>query len=226
MRRFTFPALLTIALAVGAAPVAAQVISVPKGGLTRDPMLFVSGGIGLLAVQGVFDGTTQTGWDFSQALEYHAALEFSMGRGSAIGVTMAYARVPLSYQKLVNTPGGGQGVLATDAHVNAWMLGGEFTLGPGSPGFHQVIVVNAGVISFENFHADRGAGQLEPRRDIDPRVGIGYGFGYGLKSRGEVYLVQEYGVALHQSEGLSGNDRRQYQQQTTRLGFRIGLGGR
>ncbi|HEX2780042.1 MAG TPA: hypothetical protein VHM30_11110 [Gemmatimonadaceae bacterium] len=226
MRRLRLPALLIIGLACGSAPAAAQVISVPKGGLTRDPALFVSGGIGLLAVQGVFDGTTQTGWDFSQALEYHAALEFGMARGSAIGVSLGYARVPLSYQRLVNTPGGGQGVLATDAHVSAWTLGGEFTLGPGSPGFHQVIVVNAGVIAFQNFHGDGGVGELPPKRDIDPRIGIGYGFGYGLKSRGEVYLVQEYGVALHQSEGLSGSDRRQYQQQTTRLGFRIGLGSR
>ena len=224
MRRLAlFTSLLALTLA---APVArAQVIKVPKGGLSRDPAGFVSAGIGLVALQGLFDGTTQTGWDFSQALEYHGALEYGLGRGSAIGVTASYANVPLSYQQLVNTPGG-SGVVATNAHVNVYDIGAQFTLGPGTTGFHQVIVVNAGVIAFENFHADAGGGRLQPQRDLDPRLGIGYGFGYGFARRGEVYLVQEYGVALHQSTGLSGSDRRQYQQQTTRLGFRVGIGSR
>lgn len=228
--------LLALALLLDAPVARAQVISVPKGGLKKDPAGFVSGGIGLLSLQGIFDGTTQTGWDFSQALEYHAALEYGLGRGSTVGVTATYANVPLSYQQLVNTPGG-SGVVATDAHVNVYDIGAQFTLGPGTPGFHQVVVINAGVIAFENFHADAGAcpasptyvcrtGRLAPDRDLDPRLGIGYGFGYGFASRSEIYLVQEYGVALHQSTGLSGSDRRQYQQQTTKIGFRVGLGAR
>lgn len=237
MRRLTlFASLLALAVVVDAPVVRAQVITVPKGGLKKEPAGFVSGGIGLLAIQGVFDGTTQTGWDFSQALEFHAALEYGLGRGSSIGVSASYANVPLSYQQLVNTPGG-PGVIATDAHVNVYDIGAQFTLGPGTQGFHQVVVINAGVIAFENFRSDAEScpastsfncqtGRLRPDRDLDPRIGIGYGFGYGFASRSEIYLVQEYGVALHQSTGLSGSDRRQYQQQTTKIGFRVGIGGR
>ncbi|NUQ94157.1 MAG: hypothetical protein HOQ11_00500 [Gemmatimonadaceae bacterium] len=237
MRRLMLLAsLLALTLVVDAPVVRGQVITVPKGGLKKEPAGFVSGGIGLLAIQGVFDGTTQTGWDFSQALEYHAALEYGLGRGSSIGVTASYASVPLSYQQLVNTPNG-PGVTATDAHVNVFDIGAQFALGPGSAGFHQVVVINAGVIAFENFRSDADAcpasptyvcqtGRLRPTRDLDPRLGIGYGFGYGFASRSEIYLIQEYGVALHQSTGLSGSDRRQYQQQTTKIGFRVGLGAR
>jgi len=217
--------LLALAMLLDAPIARAQVISVPRGGLKKDPAGYVSGGIGLLALQGLYDGTTQTGWDFSQALEYHAALEYGLGRGSTIGVTASYANVPLSYQQVVNTPGG-SGVVATDAHVNVYDIGAQFTLGPGTAGFHQVVVINAGVIAFENFHADKGGQRLAPQRDLDPRLGIGYGFGYGFASRSEIYLVQEYGVALHQSTGLSGSDRRQYQQQTTKIGFRVGLGAK
>lgn len=226
MRRLAlFTSLLAVALVVEAMPARAQVLKVPRGGLAKEPAAFASAGIGLLAIQGLFDGATRTGWDFSQALEYHGALEYSMGRGSSIGVTASYANVPLSYQQVVNTPGG-SGVVGTDAHVNVYDIGAQFTLGPGTAGFHQEIVINAGVIAFENFHADNGRQRLPPQRDIDPRLGIGYGFGYGFASRSEVYLVQEYGIALHQGTGLSGSDRRQYQQQATRVGFRLAIGGR
>ena len=222
MRRLTLLA-IPLALALGAArPAGAQIISVPKGGLSHGPYAFATAGVGLFALQGVLDGQTQTYWNFSQTIDYAGSLEFALGRGSSLGVSASYANVPLTYQQIVNTPGG-SGVLNTDAHVNVYIFGAQFAVGPGSAGFHQVIVANAGVIAFENFHADAGGGRLAPQRDLDPRLAIGYGIGYGFKS-GEAFLLQEYGVALHQSTGLSGSDRRQYQQQTTRLGFRVGIG--
>jgi hypothetical protein len=114
-----------------------------------------------------------------------------------------------------------------DAHTNVYTINAQFSLGGGTPGFHQVVVANAGIIAFENFTADKGGQRLPPDRNIDPRLGIGYGFGYGFGGgRNEAFIVQEYGVALHESKGLSGNDRRQYQQQTTRLGVKFGIGGK
>lgn len=214
-----------LALIALLAPTArAQIINVPQGGLRKDPSVIIGASVGLINLQDVFDGTTRTAWGFSQTLEYAGSLEFALSRGSSFGVTASYAHTPLLYvdsiQLAARVPSG-----CCDAHVNIYTIGAQYSVGGGgAPGFHQLIVINAGIIAFEKFTADRGGRRLPPDRNIDPRLGVGYGFGYGFGGRSEVFLVQEYGVALHESKGLSGGDRRQYQQQTTRLGIKYGLG--
>ena len=224
MRRI---ALLAFALTLLAPHAGAQIISVPKGGLKHDPAMFAGVSIGLFNLQDVFDGSTQTAWLFSQTIEYSGALEFALSRGSAFGVTASYAHVPMLYIDSLRAASGVAPAGCCDAHTNVYTINAQFSLGGGTPGFHQVVVANAGIIAFENFTADKGGKRLPPDRNIDPRLGIGYGFGYGFGGgRNEAFIVQEYGVALHESKGLSGNDRRQYQQQTTRLGVKFGIGGK
>lgn len=224
MRRIT---LLAVALSLLAPQAGAQIISVPKGGLKHDPAIFAGASIGLFNVQDVFDGSTQTAWLFSQTVEYAGSLEFALSRGSAFGVTASYAHVPMLYVDSIRAATGVVPAGCCDAHTNVYTVNAQFSLGAGSPGFHQVVVVSAGIIAFENFTADNNGRRLAPDRNIDPRLGIGYGFGYGFGAgRNEAFIVQEYGVALHESTGLSGNDRRQYQQQTTRLGVKFGIGGK
>jgi hypothetical protein len=221
VRRLWLVALFTIV----AAPAGAQILSVPKGGLKRDPSVFVGASIGLFNLQDVFDGSTQTAWGFSQTIEYAGSLEFAVSPGSAFGVTASYAHVPMLYVDSIQAATGFISSGCCDAHVNVYTVGAQFSVGGGgTPGFHQLIVVDAGIIAFENFTSDRDGRRLQPDRNIDPRIGIGYGFDYGFARLGDVFLVQEYGVALHESKGLSGGDRRQYQQQTTRLGFKFALG--
>ena len=204
-----------------------QILKVPKGGLRRDPAVMVGASVGLLNIQDIYDGSTKTAWGFSQTIEYAGSLEFALSPGSAVGFTASYAHVPLLYVDSTQAATGAIPNGCCDAHVNAYTFGAQFSVGGGgAPGFHQLVVINAGVIAFEKFTADRGGRQLPPARNIDPRIAIGYGFGYGFGGRSEVFLVQEYGVALHESTGLSGNDRRQYQQQTTRLGIKYGLGSK
>ena len=221
MRRLWLVAVFTIF----AAPAGAQILSVPKGGLKRDPSVFIGASVGLFNLQDVLDGSTQTAWGFSQTIEYAGSLEFAVSRGSAFGVTASYAHVPLLYVDSIQAATGAIPNGCCDAHVNVYTVGAQFSVGGGgSPGFHQLIVVNAGIIAFENFTSDRDGRRLPPDRNIDPRIAIGYGFDYGFAKLGDVFLIQEYGVALHESTGLSGGDRRQYQQQTTRLGFKLALG--
>lgn len=217
-----------VALLVVCAPQArAQIINVPQGALKHDPAVLVGASVGLLNIQSIFDGSTQTAWDFSQTLEYGGSLEVALSGGSAFGVTASYAHVPLLYVDSLQASTGVVTSSCCDAHVNAYTVGAQFSVGAGgAPGFHQLVVVNAGVIAFENFTKDRGGQRLRPDRNIDPRLSIGYGFGYGFGGHSEVFVVQEYGVSLHEGKGLSGSDRRQYQQQTTRLGIRYGIGAK
>jgi hypothetical protein len=224
VRRFALLALLAVLWAPRAR---AQIINVPKGGLKHDPVLLVGASVGLFNLQDVYDGSTQTAWGFSQTIEYGGSLEYAMSGGSAFGVAASYAHVPLLYVDSIQAATGRITSGCCDAHVNAYTIGAQFSIGAsGTPGFHQLVVINAGIIAFEKFTADRGGQRLPPDRNIDPRIGIGYGFGYGFRGGGQAFIVQEYGVALHESKGLSGNDRRQYQQQTTRLGIKYGLGGK
>lgn len=217
-----------LALFVLLAPQArAQILKVPQGGLKHDPAVMIGASVGLFNLQDVYDGSTQTAWGFSQTIEYAGSLEFALSGGSALGVTASYAHAPLLYVDSAQAATGSIPNGCCDAHVNVYTMGAQFSVGGGgAPGFHQLVVINAGVIAFEKFTSDRGGQQLPPSRNIDPRIGIGYGFGYGFGGRSEAFIIQEYGVALHESTGLSGSDRRQYQQQTTRLGIKFGLGGR
>lgn len=216
MKRW-LPGVLAMLLAF---PASAQIISVPDRGLTRQPAIVLTTTVGIQALQGVFDGSTGTAWDFSQGIEYGASIERALGGGSAFGIAASYSRVPLRYVDSTSVTSSGQ-IICCDAHVNVYTAGAQFSAG-GGEGFHQVIVASAGVIVFQDFTLDDG-GKVPPGRDIDPRLSIGYGIGYGFSRRSQAFLLQEYAVALHQGENLSGDDRRQYQQQTTRVGFRLGL---
>lgn len=214
-------------LAMFAAPLGAQIISVPRGSLAREPAFVLSAAVGLQSIQSVTDGRTGTIWDFSQSAEIGASLEKSLGQGSSFGVVATYAKVPLRYLDIA--PISGSVGSCCNAHVDVITAGLQFTAGGGS-GFHQLVVVNAGVISFQNFDVQTNGtfvlANAPPKRDMDPRLAVAYGFSYGFAARGQVFILQEYGVALHQSDGLEGGTRRQYQQQTTRLGFRLGAGSR
>lgn len=223
MRRIALLAFLSLA----AAPAGAQIINVPRGSLAKEPGFILTTTIGLQAIQSVKDGRTGTIWDFSQSAEFGAALERSLGRGSSFGLVATYTKAPLHFLDSSVVSSGFAN--CCNAHVDIITAGAQFTSG-GGVGFHQLIMISLGVIAFQNFDVkydgSPGSPGAPPQRDIDPRLAVGYGFGYGLSARSEAFLLQEYGVALHQGDGLQGNDRRQYQQQTTRIGFRLGAGSR
>ena len=223
MGRIAFLAFLCLA----SAPAGAQIISVPHGSLAKDPAFIFTTTIGMPTIQSVKDGRSGTIWDFSQGAEFGAALERTLGRGAAFGIVATYTKMPLHF---LDTSVVSTGYASCcNAHVDVITAGAQFTSGGGA-GFHQLIMISVGVIAFQNFdvkyNGSVGSPGAPPQRDIDPRLAIGYGFGYGLSARSEAFLLQEYGVALHQGDGLQGNDRRQYQQQTTRIGFRLGAGSR
>ena len=206
------------------APAGAQIMNVPKGSLAKDPSFVFGATIGLQAIQSVNDSDTQSIWDFSQTAEFGASLEKSLGRGVSFGLVATYAKVPMRYIDTASVVG--NQAVCCNAHVDVITAGAQFTAG-GGVGFHQLVVINAGIISFQNFDVKSGSHVVSPpTRDIDPRLAIAYGFGYGFSARSEAFILQEYGVALHQGEGVLGDSRKQYQQQTTRIGFRLGAGSR
>lgn len=215
-----------LVLMLMSAPVGAQIMNVPKGSLAREPAIVFGATIGLQAIQSVNDSDTQSIWDFSQTAEFGATLEKSLGHGAAFGIAASYAKVPMRYIDTSSVVG--NVAVCCKAHVDVITAGAQFTAGGGA-GFHQLVVINAGIIAFQNFDVKtngRAVSSTPPTRDIDPRLAVAYGFGYGFSARSEAFILQEYGVALHQGDGVLGDTRKQYQQQTTRIGIRVGAGGR
>lgn len=221
MRRIAVLLLFSLA----AAPAGAQIMSVPKGSLSKEPAFVLGLTIGLQALQSINDSDTQSIWNFSQSAEFGASLEKSLGRGATFGLAATYAKMPLRYIDTASVVG--NSVICCKAHVDVITAGAQFTSGGGA-GFHQLIIINAGIIAFQNFDIKSNGTVVShpPTRDIDPRLAVGYGFGYGFSARSEAFIMQEYAVALHQGDGVLGDTRKQYQQQTTRIGLRIGAGGR
>lgn len=211
--------LLTLGLLVCAADAArAQIIQGPIR--SREPVAWVSLGIGWLDQQGLRDPDSGAIWDFGSAPQWRATLEAPLGRGASIGVAGTTARVPLIYAGSLTGP---NSCARCDADANVSQIMGQLHIGGGA-GFHQVIEISAGMTLFSNFRASDGTRLGDGKTVSDFSFGIGYGFGYSFSDRTRIALLQEYGLVLHKRQpGQSNNTA---QQRTTRLGLRFGLGER
>jgi hypothetical protein len=214
------------ALVLLAQPAHAQILRVPKN-TSGEAAFWGSAAIGLLQLQRVDDGTTQSRWDFGSAVQFRASLEYAISRGNSLGVSGTFARAPLTYRTFsdlgIPLPGGGSCV-DCDASADVTSILATFH-GGGGPGFHQVIELAAGAMMFRNFKTDDGE-ELPPKSDTDFSFAIGYGFGYTVNRALQVNLVQDAVLGVHQREGLSGSGRSTTQQYVTRIGVRLGGGAR
>jgi len=221
-------AVLLVPLALtAAAPVEAQIFKVPRR--AAEPAFWVGGSVGYFQLQDIADSRSNSIWRFGSTVQYIASLEYSLGRGASVGVTGAYARMPLVYRTLdgslildVPLPGLSNQI---DAHADVVSVMGTFHLG-GGEGFHPVFDAGLGATRFGHFRTDRGRFALRPTSDLDPAFTIASGFGYSTSARTEFTLVQEYGNVFHQRGTLPNDVRTNAQQLTTRLGVRMGVGTR
>ena len=78
--------------------------------------------------------------------------------------------------------------------------------------------------SVSNFRTTTGTQLGTGKAVTDFSFAVSYGFGYNLQSRLQLFLVQEYGVMIHKRQ--TGNPNNSAQQQTIRVGARLGLGDR
>ncbi|HET7458386.1 MAG TPA: outer membrane beta-barrel protein [Gemmatimonadaceae bacterium] len=220
----------SVAVACAAAALAplradAQILRVPKH--TSEPAVWVGLGIGYYQMNAVADGRTETGWRFGSGVQYRGSLEYAISHGSSIGVAGTYAHLPLRYVFLSDAAAAPYGGVASlDAHADVTSLMATFHSG-GGEGFHYLLDFGAGVTRFAKFTADgSGNAPLAPTGDTDFSFSIGTGFGYSPRKTMELFIVQDYGNAIHQRDGLSNDARTNNQQLTTRIGARFGAGAR
>ena len=221
MRRF-FALMLVMLVMIVALPAESQVRRrVPT---VVEPSAWVSLGIGLFNGNDVSDGRTESVWDFgrSSTPQYRASIEKAISRTASIGVTGTYVHAPFSYVSVV----GGDAVSRTPAHLDVMALGASAHVG-GGLGLHQVLEASAGALAYRNLKRDSDDERLPPvNGNIDPYFTFGYGFGYTFNPEMQVSIVQDFGLALHERNGLTSEDSNTLTQRTTRLNFRYGFGNR
>jgi hypothetical protein len=82
-------------------------------------------------------------------------------------------------------------------------------------------------VQFRNLTRDSDDTPLAPTGgNIDPYFTFAYGFGYSLNPSSQISVVQEFGLALHESKGLDSNDSNTLRNRTIRVNFRYGFGKR
>jgi hypothetical protein len=177
------------------------------------PIAWTSLMVGWMQQTSFCDPDSDACWNFGSAPQFRGALEMPIGRsGASAGIVATTARVPLVYAGGVLGPNTCNNC---DADANVTQFLGNFRLGGGA-GFHQVIDLVAGSTMFHNFRATDGTRLGTGKAVHDITFGLGYGFGYGITSRTQFILVQEWTIIIHKRE--SGNPNNTAQQQTIRIG--------
>ena len=188
-----------------------------------EPSIWGSLSVGLFNANDVSDGRTESTWDFGQAssAQFRASLEKAVSSSISVGAAASYARVPFTYRG-----GGAAGCAACAAHLDVITLGASFRVS-GGQGFHQVLEASAGALQYRGLERDSNGETLPPADgNIDPYFTFGYGFGYGFSRNMQVSVVQDFGLALHERDGLSSEQSNTLRHRTIRLNIRYGIGNR
>jgi hypothetical protein len=196
------------AVAVFSAAVEAQIVRRPAA---RRPLNWGGVSVGIAQGYTLDDGTTGARWSFGSGLEYAARFEHPTGSGIAIGLQGAYARPSLTYA--------GPACTNCDAKATVTQVMGLLHYGQGYT-FHPIYELAAGAIGYSNFRASNDAGTRlgASGTDYDFKFSLGYGLGFGLSPNTAIEVVQEFGMVLHQKDGLSGSASNYPRVYVTRLG--------
>jgi len=214
--RRLFLLLIPLGLALPRHDAAAQIIRTGRFRV-RDPQWWVSGGVGWEQGFTVMDGTSNARWDFSDALQYHAAIEHAISGNATVGIRANTGRVALNYSPRLIAP--------TQADANVTQAYAMFHYASGRS-FRTVIELGAGATVYSDFREHGTGVTLSPTNpDADFAFVFGYGFGYSISKSFEIDAVQDLATSLHQKTGLSAGDNSSARISGTRLVARYGLGG-
>ena len=213
--------LAAITLATTAAPATAQ-IGRPAA-VVQEPKTWMSFSVGVMNLTDVHDGSTNSDWQFGNAVLYRISFEMPIQNQSTIGISGAFARVPLVYVPLdgignAGCPG------SCDADATVTQLLATFHAGRSAMGFHQVIDLSLGATVYSGLRARESGERLPPMQlEADLTGGIGYGFGYTISPDMQITLVQEGFLTVHQRTNVAGNENTIGRQFVLRLGTRFGF---
>ena len=215
MRRLSL-ALLSVLAAVPLEGARAQII---RGGqfAVRDPQTWVSGFVGWQNGWRVFDGSTNSRWDFGDTQQYGLSIERTVRSGITVGVRAATSQPSMDFEStLATTP-----VRQADARVSQAFGVVHVTTGRD---IRSVFELGLGSTIYSGMRERGSDAKLGPSSDADFAFVFSYGLGYSFSRSFHVDVVQDIGTSLHQKTGLSAGEDTSIRISSTRLVARLGLG--
>jgi opacity protein-like surface antigen len=178
---------------------------------------YMSLSAGWQRTQSICDPESKACWTFGEAPQYRASIELPLSQVTTIGISYANAQVPLRW---ADTPPNTANCTACDANGEVNQILGVLHLG-GTGAFQQLIDISAGATQFGNFKTTTGTPLGTGKRVTDFSFALGFGMGFRMTESLLFTLQQEYGVVVHKR--VPGAANSSAQQQTLRLGLRLGL---
>ena len=204
-------------MAITALGVCASSASAQRRDSYRGPANWISLSSGILLLNGVRDGRTQSVWGFGNAYPMRLSLERDIGGGNSIGAQFSYVRAPLVYRSQASCG-------TCNAHATIATYGPMLRLGGSGGTFHEVLEAFAGVLQYGNFTTDDGNITLPPTKpDRDFAFSFNIGVGYSMRRDLAVDVTLAQLRVLHQRTNLP-NDAQTLTQHTgvlvaVRMGF-------
>lgn len=181
------------------------------------PSAYASMGAGWLRQQAICDPASKACWTFGDGPQYRASIEFPVGIATSLGISYSNARLPLRW---ADTPPNTANCSVCDANAEMHQVLGVVHLGGGGV-FQQVIDLSAGATRFANFKTTSGTTLGTGKPVTDFSFALAFGFGFRVTSNLQATVQQEYGLVVHKR--VSGSANSSAQQQTLRVGLRLGL---
>jgi hypothetical protein len=168
---------------------------------------FVNAGFstGVLVLGAVEDGGSRSQWKFDPAQQYRLTIDRTIGYFTSLGVTLAYAELPLRYRRVGGTP---NPLLACpqqcDASADLWTGLASLHVRGGAR-FESVVEIHLGGTFYKNFRELSSDRELEPNiADRDIVFTIGYGGGWSVAPRLHLSLIGDVGFSIHNRSGSDG----------------------
>jgi hypothetical protein len=190
------------------------------------PLVNVSLAYGLVVMQTIEDGPSNSRWDFGRVYQYRLTLDTPVGFDTKLGVTLGYAPVDMHYSVLSQTrPTTSQCPRRCQVNADLFTYGATLRVETGARLIH-LLEINAMVNQFGNFRDNRTDVQLPPvGGDRDLMFSAGYGIGWAPTRRFQVNLLGDVGITVHNRAGVDSDINRVNQMILIRSVFRAAIGG-
>ncbi|MBV6521020.1 MAG: hypothetical protein MNPFHGCM_01143 [Gemmatimonadaceae bacterium] len=192
---------------------------------TSEPTFWLSVGTGILLLAPVWDGNSQSLWDFGDGFPLTFAVEREFGSGLSAGLAGSYTRAPLVYSG-TGSNSACDGSIRCNAHATVATYGAVFRGGgtSGQTGMYQFFRLFLGAIQYGAFEQDSPRRKLPPGgANKDLLFSAGYGFGYAFTGDWRLELTGEYMNGVHERDNLPGNVQTLARHYSIGLGLRVGL---
>jgi hypothetical protein len=193
---------------------------------TWKPIVNVTVGMGMVVLQTIEDGPSNSRWDFGRIHQYRVTIDRSVSADTQLGFTIGYAPIQVRYA-ILRQAGASNAACrpGCEADAELWTYGATLRVEAGRR-VVNVIELNAMMNHYSNFRTAESDIRLAPLDgDKDVVFTAGYGFGFAASRRFQVNLMGDVGLTVHTRAGPDSDLNRVNQLIVIRAHVRSAVGG-